>query len=353
MQMRPRATTGRAESVRCGAPDHRLSTFLIRRDVTGSFRPPPARARRAVAPAGTRGHAARNLVGCRNEISVEAASAETDGKLVRCARACERKRDHPGKPAKSGGLPLEQGGVEARDDGERRPGRLGRAGERRGRRVGAEKEDPPAVRAQDEREREQGDVVLLARCAGEKRERALAAAPEPGERKSLPRMRLLAKCSWLISISPRSQPSPTTFNAGNTTWRSDSSRPNPARLSSRTEWAAASSSRPIAARRRAARCSSMPSDGRSSASAARAASAADRPCFEAAPHPLHASGVGSRVEPEAARRANRPREPVPRLPRAQQLGRDTHPTRELADPKLPRAVGHGHHHTNIPQTLDG
>src|SRR4029079_12787419 len=44
--------------------------------------------------------------------------------------------------------------------------------------------------------------------------------------KSLPRMRLLAKCSWLISISPRSQPSPTCFRVGNSTWRSDSSRPN-------------------------------------------------------------------------------------------------------------------------------
>ena len=34
-------------------------------------------------------------------------------------------------------------------------------------------------------------------------------------------MRLLAKCSSLISISPRFQPSPTSFKVGNTTWRSD------------------------------------------------------------------------------------------------------------------------------------
>ena len=34
-------------------------------------------------------------------------------------------------------------------------------------------------------------------------------------------------------------------------------------------------------------------------------------------HPLHPRSVGRRVEPKAARRANRPRQPVPRLPRAQ------------------------------------
>ena len=39
------------------------------------------------------------------------------------------------------------------------------------------------MRAQDEREREQGDVVHLAGCTGEKRKRARSAAPEPGERK--------------------------------------------------------------------------------------------------------------------------------------------------------------------------
>ena len=33
-------------------------------------------------------------------------------------------------------------------------------------------------------------------------------------------MRLLAKCSWLMSISPRSQPSPTSFKVGSTTWLS-------------------------------------------------------------------------------------------------------------------------------------
>ena len=39
------------------------------------------------------------------------------------------------------------------------------------------------MRAQDEREREQGDVVHLARCTGEKSKRARSAAPEPGKRK--------------------------------------------------------------------------------------------------------------------------------------------------------------------------
>ena len=38
------------------------------------------------------------------------------------------------------------------------------------------------MRAQHEREREQGDVVRLAGSAGEERERARPAAPEPGER---------------------------------------------------------------------------------------------------------------------------------------------------------------------------
>jgi hypothetical protein len=80
-------------------------------------------------------------------------------------------------------LHLEQGGVEARDDNERRPCRLGRVGERCDRRVRAEKEDPPGVRAQDEGEREQGDVVHLAGCTGEKSKRARSSAPEPGKPK--------------------------------------------------------------------------------------------------------------------------------------------------------------------------
>ena len=125
----------------------------------------------------------RDFVGCRYEISVQAAGAEAGAELVRCAWACERERHRPGQPAEAGSLRLEQGGVEARDDDERRPRRLGRAGERCDRRVRAEKEDPPGVRAQDEREREQGDVVHLAGCTGEKSKRACSAAPEPGKRK--------------------------------------------------------------------------------------------------------------------------------------------------------------------------
>jgi hypothetical protein len=102
---------------------------------------------------------------------------------VRCAGACERERHRPGQPAEAAGLRFEQGGVEARDDDERRACRLGCAGERCDRRVRAEKENPPEVRAQDEREREQGDVVHLTGCTGEQSKRACSAAPEPRKRK--------------------------------------------------------------------------------------------------------------------------------------------------------------------------
>ena len=61
------------------------------------------------------------LVGCRDEIPVEAAGAETSAELVGCAGSLECERHRPGQPAQVGGLRLEQAGVEARDDNERRP----------------------------------------------------------------------------------------------------------------------------------------------------------------------------------------------------------------------------------------
>ena len=254
-------------------------------------------------------------------------------KLVRCAGACERERHRPGQPAEAGGLRLEQGGVEARDDDECRPCRLGRVGECSDRRVRAEKEDPPGVRAQHEREREQGDVVHLAGCAGESK-RARSAAPEPGKRKQ-PAADEVAREVLLADLDLA--PLPAVADLLQDGQHHLAQRLLQAERSKALVEHRVSGGLVVAADRReqaGGQSSSIPSDGRSSSSAARAASAAERPCVEPAPHPLHASGVGRRVEPEAARRANRPREPVPGLPRAQQLGRDAHPARELADPKL-------------------
>ena len=70
------------------------------------------------------------------------------------------------------------------------------------------------MRAQHQAEGEQTDVVCLSGRAGEHGERS---APRPHSRaseSSRARIRLLAKCSWLISSVPCSQLRPTLCEGG-------------------------------------------------------------------------------------------------------------------------------------------
>ena len=249
--------------------------------------------------------------------------------LVRCARACERQRHRPSQPAEARGLRLEQGGVEARDDEKRGPRRLGRVGDRCDRSVRAEKEDPPRVRAQDEGEREQGDVVHLAGCAGEESQRAASRPQNRASASSLPRMRLLAKCSWLMSISPRS-----SRRRPLSTWaarRGAATHPGRTRRGSRrapSERRARRSGRSRQAGERRRPRAGLRTDARLRVRHAQPRRLRD-------PRPARAACASRvrrrpRVEAEAARRANRPCQAVPRLPRAQQLG--VTPTRRANSP---------------------
>ena len=71
----------------------------------------------------------------------------------------------------------------------------GTLGKRFDRRVLAEIRDAPASGAQGDAKRDEPEIVLLARGAGEESTRAGAAIPAPREPGSLPRMSWLAKCS--------------------------------------------------------------------------------------------------------------------------------------------------------------
>ena len=155
---------------------------------------------------------------------------------------------------------------------------------------------------------------------GTQASRASGPVPRPQNRasaSSLPRMRLLAKCSWLIlDLAPLPAVADLLQDGQHhLAQRFLEAERSKALVEHRVCGGARRSGRsPQAGERRGS--SSIPSDGRSSSSAARAASAAERPCSSPRRIRSHASGVGRCVEPEAARRANRPREPVPRLPRA-------------------------------------
>ena len=97
------------------------------------------------------------------------------------------------------------------------------------------------MRAQYEREREQGDVVHLAGCTGEEGKRAGPAAPEPGQREQ-PATDQVAREVLLADIDLAALPAVADLlQGGQHDLAQHCSRPKAARLSSSTEWAAVSS----------------------------------------------------------------------------------------------------------------
>ena len=99
----------------------------------------------------------------------------------RRARAAEPQGREPREPAQLGDVGAKRLGVEGREHDEARPEPFGGRRRRVDRRVLAEVGDPPAAVAQREAESDQPEVVLLARRAGEHRDRPAAAAPAAGE----------------------------------------------------------------------------------------------------------------------------------------------------------------------------
>ena len=163
-----------------------------------------------------------------------------------------------------------------------------------------------------------GEVVLLAGRAGKHRERA---GPRPQTRaspSSRPRRTLLAKCSWPMSIRPSASP-PRPPKDGNYDLHH----------------------RPVGAERReppveqrVRRLLVIALDRREQASLRGPRAALGRPLLRehgtrglrgrqpCSTHPSlpRLAPRRRRVEPETARRANRPQQPVATLPRAQELG---------------------------------
>ena len=92
-----------------------------------------------------------------------------------------RRAASPARPAQLGDVRAKRLGVRGREDDEARPETFGGRRRRVDRRVLAEVGDPPAAVAQREAESDQPEVVLLARRAGEHRDRAVAPAPAAGE----------------------------------------------------------------------------------------------------------------------------------------------------------------------------
>ena len=127
-----------------------------------------------------------HLVGGVDRVAVEASDAQPAGELPGRAGAAEEQRGDWCESAQGGALGLDVCGVERNEHDHRwrgRPGRLLDGGQRG---IGAEEEDAPAVRAQDEPKGEEADVVLLAGRAGEQSQGSRATAPEPSQREQPP-----------------------------------------------------------------------------------------------------------------------------------------------------------------------
>jgi hypothetical protein len=121
----------------------------------------------------------RDALGCGHEVAVETVDAQPRAELLGCSGAGEHELRGACEPPQLAGDGVEQRAVHARDDDELRFHRGGRLGKGVDRRVGTEKEDPPAVRAEDEAERDQPDVVSF---AGRAREDGEGPPPRPALR---------------------------------------------------------------------------------------------------------------------------------------------------------------------------
>jgi hypothetical protein len=105
------------------------------------------------------------------------------GQRARGARAADRERRRPSQPREVAEDVVEPLGIRGRDDDAVRAQLASFLLERRDRCVLAEIRDPPAAVAQSQAERDQPEVVVLVRRAGEQRVGARPLAPAPPEPK--------------------------------------------------------------------------------------------------------------------------------------------------------------------------
>lgn len=272
--------------------------------------------------------------------------------LARGPGAAEGHGRVAGEPTEPGGLGLEQRRVGARDYDERRVARVRGFLQRLGWSVRAEEQDPPAVRAEREPERQQADVVLFAGCAREQRERPRAAAPEAGQREQAPADQV-AREVLLRNVERAALPAVADLDER---WKdqvadrglepvggqavvehrldtvlvveTDCRQQTPSGLCEQLNllWLLALSQRDT---RRLGRRQAV---------------------VECPPHARDPVGIFVRVQPIAAGRADGGEQAVALLPGPEQLGADADAARELADAVR---AGHGvRHYTDIRQTLD-